>query len=413
MPRVQTTAMTDARSLHTAERDPRPQPPDKPCIVFVDDEEPILAALIRLMRRDGYDINAFTDPASALAFLDTHPANVIAADMRMPAMSGLEFLNKAADRSPESARIIISAYEDKDIVLQALDKGLAQHYTYKPWEDDQLKDLIRESIRLQNEIKRNHLNKMIERLRVLPASTLTHQRVQELLAKSDVPMSRIVQEIEKSPALVARLLRVANSVHFATRNPVTTIKEAVRFIGTDYIATIVSAMAAFSGISEGTSKEGMRLIEDIWNVSFRRANRAKVIARDWPGFSDAQLAYTTALIQDIGYVVHITYELEGYKRFLKSITTGEVIPYDAEQRIFSATHDEIGGILLTYWNFPSAIVDAVAQHHAPVAGNDLIQVIQIADTIENPDLCDPHDPTIDQMTQEFRSENEHVPQEQS
>jgi HD-like signal output (HDOD) protein len=405
--------MTDARGLPTAERESRPHTVDKPCIVFVDDEEPILAALIRLIRRDGYDINVFTDPVSALTFLESHPANVIAADMRMPTMSGLAFLNKAADRSPESSRIIISAYEDNDIVLQALDKGLAQHYTFKPWEDDQLRELIRESIRLQSEIKRNHLSKIIDRLRTLPASSISHQRVQDLLSQRDVPMRLVVQEIEKSPALVARLLRVANSVHFATRNPVTTIKEAVRFIGTDYIATIVSAMAAFSGISEGAGKEAMRLIEEIWGISFRRANRAKLIARDRPGFTEGQLAYTTALIQDMGYVVQITFELEAYKRFLRTRNSENLTPYEAEKRIFSATHDEVGSILLTYWNFPPRIVDAVARHHAVADGDELVQIIQIADALENSGLCVPHDPAIDAIVEQYRTETEHVPQEQS
>ena len=404
--------MSDARSLPGSEREAVPSTGEKPCIVFVDDEEPILAALIRLIRREGYDINIFTDPVAALAFLDTHPANVIAADMRMPTMSGLEFLNKAADRSPESVRIIISAYEDKDIVLQALDKGLAQHYTFKPWEDEQLKTLIRESIRLQKEIKRNHLSKKIESLRVLPASSLTYQRVQELLSRAETPLRQVIQEIEKIPSLVARLLRVANSVHFATHQPVTTIREAVHFIGTDYISTIVSAMVAFSSIADGVGKQALRFIDDIWSVSFRRANRAKLIARDWHGFSEGQLAYTTALIQDIGYVVHIAFALEGYKRFLKLRTSDGTTPFGAEHRIFSITHDEVGSILLTYWNFPPRIVEAVAHHHDTAAGDDLVRIIQLADALENRELCTPHDPAIHAMAEQYHTEHEHVPQEQ-
>ena len=73
-------------------------------VLIVDDEERILAALRRCLRREGYDILTAQSPADALSLLEKHEVHLVLSDEKMPAMSGLEFLAVVASRWPATAR---------------------------------------------------------------------------------------------------------------------------------------------------------------------------------------------------------------------------------------------------------------------------------------------------------------------
>lgn len=110
---------------------------------MVDDEARILAALRRTLRREGYEILTAGTPAEALRVLEKRSVDAILSDQKMPGMSGLVFLAAAARRRPAAARLLITGWTEtvppED--LRALDvKALVP----KPWEDAQLKRVLRE-----------------------------------------------------------------------------------------------------------------------------------------------------------------------------------------------------------------------------------------------------------------------------
>ena len=82
----------------------------RPSILFVDDEEPILSSLKSLFRKEAYNLFTFTNGKDAVEFIKHHPIDIIVSDMRMPELSGIEFLNQASNISPESVRIMLSGY---------------------------------------------------------------------------------------------------------------------------------------------------------------------------------------------------------------------------------------------------------------------------------------------------------------
>jgi len=376
--------------------------PTATSMLFLDDEEAILASLRSLFRPEGHSMHFFREGKDALQFLRENTVDIIISDMRMPEMSGIEFLNAASGISPEAVRIMLSGFEDKGVVIEAIARGLAQHYLLKPWDDKSFRELIRESIRLQRELREQQLKKLLNSFESLPASPRFHIRLQGMLSDDTNSLNDIVHEIEKSPALVAKLLRVANSVYYGTRKAVTSVRDAVVFIGTDYITSLVLAIETFHSVARGASSEASYVIEALWDKALRRASLSKAIGEQWPGFRDANLSYVTSLLQDIGYVVRVCAEPDSYRRMMELSVTQRISRYDADVRVFVIPHDEVGAALLRFWNFPARIVDAVARHHKNAGDDVLTQIVQIAESLESGGE-EPCDPALKPLVREWQN----------
>jgi diguanylate cyclase (GGDEF)-like protein/PAS domain S-box-containing protein len=121
-----------------------PQTPRR-TLLLLDDEPNVLAALVRLLRRDGYTILSAGTPQQAFELLAMHEVQVIVSDQRMPVMSGTEFLSRVKKLYPGTIRIILSGYTELESVLNAINRGEIYRFYTKPWDDAALREAIREA----------------------------------------------------------------------------------------------------------------------------------------------------------------------------------------------------------------------------------------------------------------------------
>lgn len=127
-------------------------------LLLVDDEANILNALKRLLRREGYRILCAESAAIGFDLLSTNSVQVIVSDHRMPEMTGAEFLSKAKDLYPQTVRLVLSGYSDLATVTDAINRGAIYRYLSKPWDDENLKQEIRDAFRHQREKSRANDN---------------------------------------------------------------------------------------------------------------------------------------------------------------------------------------------------------------------------------------------------------------
>jgi len=113
-------------------------------LLFVDDEQYVLNALKRTFELEGFEVVTASRPAEALELLRTEkPFQVIGSDYRMPEMNGAEFLQHAREISPHSYRLLISAVEEFSIAVEAVNRGEIHRLIPKPWDRDELIQLVR------------------------------------------------------------------------------------------------------------------------------------------------------------------------------------------------------------------------------------------------------------------------------
>lgn len=116
-------------------------------LLLLDDEENVLRSLVRLFRRDGYNILTASSVHEAFDLLASNAAQVIVSDQRMPDMSGTEFLARVRDLYPDTMRMILSGYTDLATITDAINRGSIYRFLTKPWNDDELREHIQAAFR--------------------------------------------------------------------------------------------------------------------------------------------------------------------------------------------------------------------------------------------------------------------------
>lgn len=109
-----------------------------PRILVVDDEPSILSSLRRLLRSRGFEVLTAESATAGLEVLEREAIDAVISDMRMPEMTGAEFLEQVFLRWPNVKRILLTGYSDVDSTIAAVNKGKIWRYIAKPWEDEDL-----------------------------------------------------------------------------------------------------------------------------------------------------------------------------------------------------------------------------------------------------------------------------------
>ena len=115
-------------------------------ILFVDDEVGIRNALRRLFADSPYRLLFAADATEALELLRSNECAMIVSDNQMPGESGIELLSKARLLSPDSVRVMMTAFADLDTTLNAINRCEAYRFVVKPWDDRELVALVGEGV---------------------------------------------------------------------------------------------------------------------------------------------------------------------------------------------------------------------------------------------------------------------------
>lgn len=137
-------------------------------ILFVDDEENILKALQRLLRKSPYEIFYASSGTEALKYLNENEISVLVTDMRMPEMDGLALIIEANKISQHTIKTILSGYSDINDIMTAINNGHVHNYITKPWNEAELMISLLNATELYE--RRINEKNLIEELNQLNAS---------------------------------------------------------------------------------------------------------------------------------------------------------------------------------------------------------------------------------------------------
>ncbi|MGB8168483.1 MAG: HDOD domain-containing protein [Chthoniobacteraceae bacterium] len=190
-------------------------------------------------------------------------------------------------------------------------------------------------------------------------------RLLGLLNRPDADSDAVIRVVEMDGVLSAKVLSLCNSAWFGCASPVGSISQALLRLGFAQLHRIV--MAVGFGSMMNTPLTGYAIEDhELWQHSLLTALLARKIIESAEGFpGDASIVFTAALVHDIGKLVLNT-TLDPCKQAAVQalIATGEH-RLSAERNVIGCDHAEVGAALLTRWNLPENIVEAVAHHHAP------------------------------------------------
>jgi len=159
-------------------------------VLCVDDEANILSALRRLFRPCGYVVTVAASGEEGLAILDQAPFDLVISDMRMPGMSGAQFLEEVSTRWPDTMRLLLTGYADIDSTIDAVNTGPMFHYVSKPWDDKALLLIVRHAL------ERKQLERDKARLEALTAQQ--NEELKDVNASLELKVMERTVELRKA-----------------------------------------------------------------------------------------------------------------------------------------------------------------------------------------------------------------------
>ena len=115
-------------------------------ILIVDDEENILKAIQRTLRKENYNIFTATGGEEGLKLLDMREFDLVMSDQHMPGMDGVTFLQKVKAEQPQTLTIMLTGAKEIQVAMQAINDAGVYKFILKPWDDDDLKITIRRAL---------------------------------------------------------------------------------------------------------------------------------------------------------------------------------------------------------------------------------------------------------------------------
>jgi class 3 adenylate cyclase len=114
-------------------------------VLVVDDEVRVLDSLEALLAMD-YRVVRAERPERGLELLAAEPVAVVISDQRMPGMSGTEFLARCRAISPDTVRVLLTAFTDADALMESINAANIYHFILKPWDPTELVHTVRRGI---------------------------------------------------------------------------------------------------------------------------------------------------------------------------------------------------------------------------------------------------------------------------
>ena len=113
-------------------------------VLFVDDEPRITSALRAIFRKE-YNVLIANSGAEALPILANQSVDVIVSDQRMPEMLGNELLAIVSQKYPQTMRILLTGFMDKQAIVNSINDGEVYRFINKPWNNEQMREVIAEA----------------------------------------------------------------------------------------------------------------------------------------------------------------------------------------------------------------------------------------------------------------------------
>jgi len=115
-------------------------------VLFVDDEPSILRSVERTFQDTDLRILTADSAEKALEILLQEKIAVVVSDNRMPGMSGIDLLTRVRTLSPDTVRIMMTAFADLQTAIAAINNSEVFRFVTKPWANDNLIKVVSEGV---------------------------------------------------------------------------------------------------------------------------------------------------------------------------------------------------------------------------------------------------------------------------
>ncbi|MFQ3587602.1 MAG: HDOD domain-containing protein [Fimbriimonadaceae bacterium] len=201
--------------------------------------------------------------------------------------------------------------------------------------------------------QRDHAREILDRVRELAVLPHVVYRVMELSATTESPASVIERAIVVDPGFSSKLLRVANSSYYALPRKVTSIREAIVFLGFKTVREMAMAVGVYDMFIGKTDRESLRR-RAWWRHSVDTAVAARYVVQQLRRL-DPENAYTCGLLHAIGKTLLDRFGGRDYEVVNVLVQQGKDTA-QAERMVYGCDHEVVAVAAAKKWGFPDELI---------------------------------------------------------
>ena len=207
----------------------------------------------------------------------------------------------------------------------------------------------------------------------MPAFPKSVQRVVGMCSESGCNPRDLTEVIRHDPILTMKILKVVNSPHVGLRQKITSIQQAIVYLGLNMIKNIALSVAVI-GTLPMENKAGFNM-RNFWLHSLAVAVVSRKLA-ETQGVDRTEVEdyYSAGLLHDVGKVVFALYLPAEYREVMDRALKNVDGLYAAEREMLGADHAEIGALLAKRWELPAGLIESIGRHHEPDKGESSLMV---------------------------------------
>lgn len=361
------------------------KPPIFRSILFVDDDDLVLAGLRRMLRpfRTDWQMAFAASGREALEILAHQPCDVLVTDMQMQGMDGADLLHEVRRRHPNVVRFVLSGQVNPEPLLQCIEN--THQFLAKPCNADVLRTALIHATSFCPLPPEESLRLLVNQTGHLPSPPKVLIELDQALQSGDQGTDQLGAIIGHDIGMSGQLLKLANSAFFGLSHPVMTPADAIAYLGID----LVRALAVATYLEQQAEAGGVAA-EEVGEISRHclavSALAAKIARRETGSEELASHSAAAGLLHDAGKLILATQLPQRWAEVTAQTTQNPGLSrLDAERQVFGCTHQEVGAYLFCLWGLPLPIVEAVGQHHQPVAapgsGFTLLTAVHAANAV--------------------------------
>lgn len=196
----------------------------------------------------------------------------------------------------------------------------------------------------------------------LVSPPLIYQRLLEVINHPRGGTNDVANVIRDDTALTARLLKVVNSAFFSFPRRIDTVSQAVTVVGTSQVrdlALATSVLTLFKNVSPDLVD-----MDGFWKHSLACGVGARVVAglrRE----GNVERFFVAGILHDVGKLVSYLRIPDAAAEALQMAEEEGSLLHQAERTVMGFDHAQVGDALLTQWNMPASLREAIRFHHLP------------------------------------------------
>ncbi|HPH96982.1 MAG TPA: HDOD domain-containing protein [Anaerolineaceae bacterium] len=208
--------------------------------------------------------------------------------------------------------------------------------------------------------KEKTIAEILERADTLPPLPMVAKKALRLISTEGFSMKELANILASDQAIASKLLLWANSSYYGANYPISTIHQAVTYLGEKTVRSLI--LTAAFGAYLDRSLPGYCLDRGaLWEHSIGMAVAARLVTRKF-GLRVAEEAYTAGLLCDVGKLAIET----SLRDINPDDTEWAGQPFsEFEKAYLGIDHARLGAELARRWGFPLNLQEAICFHHEP------------------------------------------------